>query len=79
MVLLGGPYEVVRERGHRVVCLPRYRPQYGPVEYAICVNLVKRWSEIKDLETMKTIVEEIIDQDIHSMDETFLHCSYIWN
>ena len=49
-------YEAVRERGHRVVCRPLYRPQDGPVEYAInqvCVNLVKRWSEVEDLETMK--------------------------
>jgi hypothetical protein len=75
-------YEAVRERGHRVVCRLPYHPQDGPVEYAInqvCVNLIKRWSEVKDLKTMKTIVEEIIDNDIKSMDETFLHCGYIWN
>ncbi len=74
-------YEAVRERGHRVVCHPPYRPQDGPIEYAInqvCVNLIKRWSEVKNLKTMKTIVEEIIDNDIKSMDETFLHCGYIW-
>jgi hypothetical protein len=70
----------VSEHGHRVICRPPYRPQDGPVEYAInqvCVNLVKRWFEVKDLETMKTIVEEIIDNDIKSIDETFLHCGYI--
>jgi len=75
-------YEAVRERGHRVICRPPYRPQDGPVEYAInqvCVNLVKCWSEVEDLETMKTIVEEIIDNNIKSIDETFLHCGYIWN
>ena len=72
--------EAVSEHGHRVICRPPYRPQDGPVEYAInqvCVNLVKRWFEVKDLETMKTIVEEIIDNDIKSIDETFLHCGYI--
>ena len=75
-------YEAVRERGHCVVCRPPYRPQDGPVEYAInqvCGCLEKRWSEVKDLETMKTVVEEIIDSNIHSMDDTFLHCSYVWN
>ena len=75
-------YEAVRERGHRVVCRPPYRPQDGPVEYAInqvCGRLEKWWSEVKDLETMKTVVEEIIDSNIHSMDDTFLHCSYVWN
>jgi hypothetical protein len=49
-------YEAVRERGHRVVCRPPYRPPDGPVEYAInqvCVNLVKRWLEVEDLKTMK--------------------------
>jgi hypothetical protein len=47
------------------------------VKYAInqvCVNLVKHWLEVENLETMKTIVEEIIDNNIHSMDETFIHC-----
>jgi transposase len=75
-------YEAVRERGHRVVCPPPYRPQDRPVEYAInqvCGLLEKRWLEVKDLETMKTAVEEIIDSDIHSMDDTFLHCGYVWN
>jgi hypothetical protein len=75
-------YEAVRERGHRVVCRPPYRPQDGPVEYAInqvCVQLDKRWSECVDLESMKTVVEEIIDGKITNMDETFVHCGYIWN
>jgi hypothetical protein len=75
-------YEAVRERGHRVVCRPPYRPQDGPVEYAInqvCVKLDTCWSECADLESMKTVVEEIIDDDITNMDETFVHCGYIWN
>ena len=53
-------YKALRECGHHVVCHPPYWPQDGPVEYAInqvCGCLVKRWSEIRDLETMKTIVE----------------------
>jgi hypothetical protein len=53
-------YKAMRECGHHVVCHPPYWPQDGPVEYAInqvCGCLVKRWSEIRDLETMKTIVE----------------------
>ena len=75
-------YEAVRERGHRVVCRPPYRPQDGPVEYAInqvCIKLDKCWSECADLVSMKTVVEEIIDGDISNMDETFVHCGYIWN
>ncbi len=75
-------YEAVRERGHRVVCRPPYRPQDGPVEYAInqvCLNLTRRWNEVHDLETMQAVVEEIIENDITRMDETFLHCGYIWN
>jgi transposase len=75
-------YEAVRERGHHVVCRPPYRPQDGPVEYAInqvCVQLDKRWSECVDVESMKTVVEEIIDGNITKMDETFVHCGYIWN
>ena len=28
-------FEAIRECGHRVVCRPPYRPQDGPVEYAI--------------------------------------------
>jgi len=65
-----------------VLFVVHYRPQDGPVEYAInqvCGRLEKRWSEVNDLESMKTVVEEIIDSDIHSMDETFLHCGYVWN
>jgi len=75
-------YEAVRERGHRVVCRPPYRPQDRPVEYAInqvCVKLDKCWSECAYLVSMKTVVEEIIDGDISNMDETFVHCGYIWN
>ena len=75
-------YEAVRLSGHRVVCRPPYRPQDGPVEYAInqvCQRLVQRWSEVEDLTTMQRVVEEIIDNDINNMEGTFLHCGYIWN
>ena len=74
--------EAVRRRGHRVVYRPPYRPQDGPVEYTInqvCIKLDKCWSECADLVSMKTVVEEIIDGDISNMDETFVHCGYIWN
>ena len=75
-------YEAVRERGHHVVCRPLYRPQDGPVEYAInqvCVQLNKSWTEAPDLESMRTVVEDIIENDINNVDETFVHCGYIWN
>jgi transposase len=75
-------YEAVRERGHRVVCCPPYRPQDGPVEYAInqvCIQLDKRWTEARDLELMRTAVEDIIENYINNVDETFVHCGYIWN
>jgi hypothetical protein len=75
-------YEAVQEHGHSVVCRPPYRSQDGPVEYAtnqVCGRLEKRWSEVHDLESMQTVVEEIIDNDINNMDKTFVHCGYLWN
>ena len=75
-------YEAIRMREHRVVCRPPYRPQDGPVEYAInqvCVQLNKRWTEARDLESMRTVVEDIIENVINNVDETFVHCGYIWN
>jgi transposase len=75
-------YEAVRECGHRVVCRPPYRPQDGPVEYAInqtCNRFVQRWSEVEDLATMQHVLEQIIDNDINNMEDTFLYCGYIWN
>jgi hypothetical protein len=73
--------EAVRRRGHRVVCRPPYRPQDGPVEFAInqvCCRLVKRWSEVSDLQTMQTVIQHIINTEINGMDATFLKCGYIW-
>jgi len=75
-------YEAIRTREHRVVCRPPYRPQDGPVEYAInqvCCGLVRRWSEVSDLPTMQTLVEELIDTGITGMDALFVKCGYIWN
>ncbi len=74
-------YEAVRLRSHRVVCRPPYRPQDGPVEFAInqvCSRLEKRWSEVSDLQTMRAVIEHIIDNDISNMEETFVYCGYIW-
>ncbi len=75
-------YEAVRDRGHRVVCCPPYRPQDGPVEFAInqvCCGIESRWSEVSDLPTMQTLVKELIDVGISGMDATFVKCRYIWN
>jgi hypothetical protein len=72
-------YKAVKECCHRVICRLPYHSQDGLVEYAInqvCTNLVKCWSKVKDLKTMKIIIEKIINEGIHSMDETFLHCTW---
>jgi len=73
--------EAVRRREHRVVCRLPYRPQDGPVEFAInqvCCWLVKRWSEVTDLQMMQTVIQHIINTEINGMDATFLQCGYIW-
>jgi hypothetical protein len=47
------------------------------VEYAInqvCQRLVQRWSEIQDLATMQLVLEQIIDNDMNNMEDSFLHC-----
>ncbi len=70
-------YEAVRDRGHRVVCLPPYRPQDGLVEFAInqvCCGIERHWSEVSDLPTMQTLVKELIDVGILGMDATFVKC-----
>ncbi len=75
-------YEAVHQRGHRVVCRPPYRPQDGPVEYAInqvCGRLEKRWSEVTNLVSMTMVIIDIIKNNIHNMDDTFVHCAYVWN
>ena len=75
-------YEAVRVRGHRVVCRPPYRPQDGPVEFAInqvCACLTKRWSEVHNLVDMRRVIQEIIENDITGIDDTFHRCGYIFN
>jgi hypothetical protein len=75
-------YEVVRLQSHCVVCHPPYQPQDYPVKFAInqvCSRLEKRWSEVSDLQTMRAVIEHIIDNDISNMEETFKHCGYTWN
>jgi hypothetical protein len=32
-----------------------------------------------DLQTMRAVIEHIIDNDITNMEETFVHCGYVWN
>ncbi len=75
-------YEGMRECGLHVICCLPYLPQDGPVEYAInqvCKRFEKRWSEVNNFQRMKTMVEEVIDNDIHSTGEMFLQCGYIWH
>ena len=71
-------YEAVRDRVHRVVCRPPYRPQDGPVEFAIknqvCCGIERHWLEASDLPTMQTLVKELIDVGISGMDATFVIC-----
>jgi hypothetical protein len=61
-------FEAVRLRRHHVVCHPLYRPQDGPVEFAInqvCGGLEKRWLEVDDLQSMQAVLENIIDNEIN--------------
>jgi hypothetical protein len=32
-----------------------------------------------DLQTIRAVVKHIIDSDITNMEETFMHCGYVWN
>jgi hypothetical protein len=36
-------------------------------------------AEVEDLATMQHVLEEIIDNDINNMEDTFLDCGYFWN
>lgn len=75
-------YEAVRRSGHRVVPRPPYRPQDGPVEYAInqiLQELASRWSEVDEDTTpggMRTLLEDIIDKGVKGMDALFIACGY---
>lgn len=44
-----------------------------------CERLVNRWSEVHNLVDMKRVIEEIIDNEITGVDDTFRCCGYIWN
>jgi transposase len=68
-------YEAVRRSGHRVVPRPPYRPQDGPVEYAInqvLIGLASHWSELKEDATpgdMRVLMLDIIDKGVKGMNE----------
>jgi hypothetical protein len=32
-----------------------------------------------DLQTMRAVIKHIINNDITNMEETFVHCGYVWN
>ncbi len=32
-----------------------------------------------DLQTMRAVIEHIIDNDTTNMEDTFVHCGYVWN
>jgi hypothetical protein len=32
-----------------------------------------------DLQMMRAVIKHIIDNDITNMEETFVHCDYVWN
>jgi hypothetical protein len=75
-------FKAVRLRQHRVVCWPLYQPQDGPVEFTInqvCRRLEKRWLDVDDLQSMRAVLENIIDNEINVMEETFVMCGYVWN
>ena len=75
-------YEAVRRSGHRVVPRPPYRPQDGPVEYAInqvLIELANRWSEVDEDTTpgqFRVLLEDIIDGGIKGLDDLFQKCGY---
>jgi hypothetical protein len=63
-------YKAVRLQSHHVVCRPPYQPQDSPVEFTInqvCSRLEKSWSEVSDVQTMRAVIEHIIDDDISNM------------
>ena len=37
------------------------------------------WFLLGDLQTMRAVIKHIIDNDITNMEETFVHCGYVWN
>ena len=68
--------------GHKVVCCPPYRPQDGPVEFAInqvMTQLTLRWGEVEDLSSMIRVLQDIIDNGLKGMDDLFKKCGYRHN
>ena len=74
--------ETIRQMGHKVVCRPPYRPQDGPVEFAInqvMTQLTLRWGEVEDLSSMIRVLQDIIDNGLKGMDDLFKKCGYRHN
>ncbi len=78
-------FKTICELRHHVICCPLYHLQDETINYVIyqvCVILVRHWSDVEDLETIKAIVvvEEIMYNDMKSlMENIFNDCGYIWN
>ena len=75
-------YQAVCQHSHCIVCHPPYQPQDEPIKYAInkvCGHLENGWSEVTDLVSMTMVIIDIINNNIHNMDDTFVHCGYVWN
>jgi transposase len=68
------------QSSYRVVPRPPYRPQDGPVEYAInqvLIGLASRWSELKEDATpgdMRVWMLDIIDNGVKGMRTV----SFLW-
>ena len=76
-------YEAVRRSGHRVVPRPPYRPQDGPIEYAInqvLIELANNWTDVREDATpadFRVVLEKVIDNGIKGLDDLFLKCNYV--
>ena len=64
-----------------IVPQPPYHPEYGPIEYKICVLMEKIWLKKEDNWEMNWLEQEIkmAAHQIKRFDETFIHCGYTWN
>ena len=38
----------------------------------------KAITEVRDLQTMQTVIQHIINTEMVGVDDTFLKCGYIW-
>ncbi len=75
------PKAYLREKKHNTKVV-RDIVLFLMVEFAVnqvCSRLEECWSEVSDLQTMRAVIEHIIDNDISNMEETFVYCGYIWN